>query len=352
VTGAAVLFALLGAPVWAQDEPPAAPYPHEPVFHSYSNLIQIPVLVLDEHRQPLAADTPLQFGVRIDGGPEFTVKYDRLEGNDPIALAILLDLSGSQKPILPKVAEAIAGLPLKPQDRVSVYAVDCRLIRTYTNGLPNAEELKQAVNNTMQSTTVHGPGKTKASCGSSRAVRSSLMYMISQLEHEPGRRVILALTDGEEKYSSYTWKAVKEYADNSGVAIFGLAGLPYEASEAAMFQTFYRGYEDEFKTLCELSGGILRMTTPLTVPQSVKDFVALVRGRYIVEFPRSDNLTAGPHGFDVSVESSKELYFIRPSGISLPIADPEILADPTTVPTDPTHAPVPGNRRILTDTKH
>jgi hypothetical protein len=39
--------------------------------------------------------------------------------------------------------------------------------------------------------------------------------------------------------------------------------------------------------------------------------------------------------------------FIRPSGISVPMPDPAVLADPTTVPSDPSHAPEQGQRRIM-----
>jgi hypothetical protein len=68
----------------------------------------------------------------------------------------------------------------------------------------------------------------------------------------------------------------------------------------------------------------------------------MVRERYIVDFPRPVNSTAGRHSFEVRIE--KTPAFIRPAGISIPIADPAVLADPTTVPSDPNLTPVQGNR--------
>jgi len=38
--------------------------------------------------------------------------------------------------------------------------------------------------------------------------------------------------------------------------------------------------------------------------------------------------------------------FIRPEGITVPMADPAVLADPTTVPADPSRAPVAGIRQV------
>ena len=86
------------------------------------------------------------------------------------------------------------------------------------------------------------------------------------------------------------------------------------------------------------------MTTDgVDLPQNhLVQFTKLLRGRYIVEFPRPFNATGG-HNLAVSIEKSND--FIRPAGISVPIEDPAILADPTTVPSDPSLTPVEGKER-------
>jgi hypothetical protein len=48
------------------------------------------------------------------------------------------------------------------------------------------------------------------------------------------------------------------------------------------------------------------------------------------------------------VTIDKSDAFIRSSGITVPIADPAVLADPMTVPSDPSRTPEYGSRRILT----
>lgn len=130
-------------------------------------------------------------------------------------------------------------------------------------------------------------------------------------------------------------------AQSAGVAIFGVVYVPHQG----FMRNHDPGYEDVFDSVCELSGGMIVTTEKSDVGPALKDILRDVRGRYIVEFPRPSNSTAGYHGLLVTIE--KSVAFIRPSGVSLPLPDPAVLADPTTVPSDPSLAPIEGTRRIL-----
>jgi len=81
------------------------------------------------------------------------------------------------------------------------------------------------------------------------------------------------------------------------------------------------------------------------VEKKLPQFVAMVRGRYIVEFPRPYNSTRGRHELVVTIDKSKA--FIRPTGISVPVADAKEMEDPTTVHSDPSLAPEVGDRHLL-----
>ena len=70
-----------------------------------------------------------------------------------------------------------------------------------------------------------------------------------------------------------------------------------------------------------------------------------LRERYIVEFPRPSNSTAGKHSLMVRVEKAED--FIRVAGVTMPIPDAAAMADPTTISTGPSNAPVQGERREL-----
>jgi hypothetical protein len=82
------------------------------------------------------------------------------------------------------------------------------------------------------------------------------------------------------------------------------------------------------------------------VARVLKRFTTLLRERYIVEFPRPFKSEGGEHSLVVTIDKSDA--FIRSAGITVPIADPAVLADPMTVPSDPSRTPEYGKRRILT----
>jgi hypothetical protein len=87
------------------------------------------------------------------------------------------------------------------------------------------------------------------------------------------------------------------------------------------------------------------MSDTAALPRSLERFVTMVRERYIVEFPRPANSTAGAHGMEVKIDQG--IYSIRPSGVSLPLPDSVLMADPTTIQTGPSQAPEQGTRKVM-----
>jgi hypothetical protein len=97
-----------------------------PTLHVYTNLVQIPVLVLTPTREKLLAPiAPNRFSISFDGGPSFQPTYARLEGDDPIDLSIVLDIRSLQIDLIERIDQTIADLApsfLHPGDHVSIYA--------------------------------------------------------------------------------------------------------------------------------------------------------------------------------------------------------------------------------------
>jgi hypothetical protein len=81
--------------------------------------------------------------------------------------------------------------------------------------------------------------------------------------------------------------------------------------------------------------------------KTLENFTTTLRERYIVEFPRPSNGTAGKHGMEVRIGRGGG-YFVRSTGIAMPMPDAAVLTDPTTVSSGPKEAPVEGTRRIMT----
>src|ERR1700733_6170671 len=315
-------------------------------LHVYTNTIKIPVLVLGAGREPIAPIASGRFKVSLDDGPKFPATHVRLEGDDPISLAILLDVSRKETDLMPKIEEAIAGLAplsLSSRDHVSVYALDCKLVRSLDDVPAEQGRLKNGVDAALQSWTNRGRSKQRGDCQRPVRLWDALVFLTHALESLPGRRVILAVTNGNDKGSKHSWTELRTYAQSMGVTIVGLRYVPEEVGRLHFLNI---GSEGAVNSLCELSGGMVLTASRRTEAEEWKRFTTMLRGRYIVEFPRPFHSKGGEHNLTVTIDKSDA--FIRSSGISVPMADPAVLADPMTVPSDPSRTPEYGNRRRLT----
>ena len=324
-----------------QQEPTAREEPI-PTLHVYENLIQIPTLVLDSERRPLKKPIAAnRFSVSIDSGPWFRATHVRQEGDDPISLSILLDVSGDSSELMANMNTAIGDLApdgLHAKDHVSIYSLDCSLVQSLNDVPAESERLKIAVNEALQTWI-----EPEVKCQQSIHLWDALARVVTDSSKLPGRRVILVVSDGHDRRSEQTWNEVSKFAQAAGVAVFGITYVPPELKD---FRTRQWSSEDPLHSLCELSGGIVLLSPPSALDFTLQRFVALVRERYIIEFPRPANATAGEHVKEVRIAKSKD--FIRPAGISVPIPDATVLADPTTVPSDPSRTPVVGPRKPMT----
>jgi hypothetical protein len=336
--------------VLAAQEQPASK--DEPIhtLHVYTNLVQVPTLVLQGNRQPLQTQiSEKRFSVSIDSGPWFQVTHVRLEGNDPISMSILLDTNA--KDFMPGISDEIAALAptwLTARDHVSIYAMDCNLVRSLNDVQANSASLKVGVDAALKSWTMRR-GKKDSTCKRSVSLWDTVGYMATELSKLPGRRVILMVSDGRDRGSARSWDEVRRYLQAEGIAAFGVTYMPIVMSGWSAFTPPGKDTY-AFQAVCELSGGLLATTYPAMTGKTLQRFVTMMRGRYIVEFPRPSNSTAGAHDMRVKIDKGEDA-FVRPSGISIPLPDPALARDPTTIHTDTAVAPEQGNRRILTAPK-
>lgn len=311
-----------------------------PTLRVYTNTIQTPALVLGPDREqiakPIAAN---KFSISVDSGPWFRATHVRLEGDDPISLAILLDMRRGEGDFAPKIGDAIANLSpslLHTKDHVSIYALGCDLTRSLNDAPADASRLRLGVKRALEFWTE----QKNITCLQQDHLWDALAFIAGQLYQLPGRRVILAVSGGRDSGSKHTWNETRSYLQDTAVAVFGMShAYPFSAD-------IYRPTEDFFSLVCELSGGIVYRTQIQTLTPMMETFVTTVRGRYIVEFPRPKNATPGPHGMRLKI-ANHDKDFIRAAGITVPLPDPEVLADPATVSAGPTDAPEIGDRHIL-----
>ena len=339
-----------------------------PTLHVYTNLVQIPTLVLTANRDPVTKPIdPSRFSVSIDSGPWFRATHVRQEGEDPISLSILLDLNGETAQLVPKIGVALANLAplsLHAQDRVSIYALSCGLFMSLNDAPADIETLKKGVDAAVQPWMQRKGDKHAKNCEQEVSLWDGLAEVAARMTDSPGRRVILAVSDGQDKGSKHPWNEVTDFAQANGIAVFGIShdaepamgtpmvpsrrggGVYIQGGSLQAGSTASAG-DAHFISMCEMSGGIVTRTDDRRSLQEIlRGFVQMVRQRYIVEFPRPSNSTPGQHGMEIKI--AKGSYMIRAAGVSMPVPDAALMTDPTTVPSDPSRTPEQGPRKPTT----
>ncbi len=166
--------------------------------------------------------------------------------------------------------------------------------------------------------------------------------------------MIIAVTDGIDRGSKNTAAGVADAMQRHAVTTFGVRpelsvdraiadrvkGGPMISSLPSANQVLTM---DPFERMSELSGGIALPATSWNAGKQFARVLELLRERYVLEFPRPYNTTAGSHRIEVQVAKGGS-DFIRSSGTSVPLADAKIAADPTTLPNDPTLTPQIGKK--------
>ncbi len=334
-------------------------------FHVYTNLQQVPTLILTPSHDRMKPVDASRFRLSLDSGPLFTPTHVRVEGDDPISLAILIDETVLNDELLTGMQSAVVDLivsSLRPHDHVSIYAIDCSLVRAAYDLPAEGEQFQIAMERAMTSwknrqLTMKGSWQRQTNavdCKPSMPLWNSLAFVARELSHQQGRRVLLAVTDGKDRGSRTTWRRVQEVTQAESIAVFGVM-TPEMMGErtrevynntlkaARVFGT--PNAEDPFDLICEFSGGVEVSTSRKKLAKTLQRTISMVRERYIVEFPRGDDATAGIHSLDITIANAKA--YIRPVGIAVPLADAKVLADPSTLRSNPELAPRMGNRKVL-----
>jgi hypothetical protein len=354
--GAVIFGTLLCMRGFAQQETATIDGSKPLVLHAYANLVQVPTLILSHAFRPLPPLSKDQIFIRLDSGPAFHPVKMHIEGDEPISLAILLDVSDRNDPLMRHMRQLLPQLSqhsiLTSQDTVSVFSGDCKLIRSALALPATADVLSKALEQGWAGAGLHGESNHR--CANSLHLWNFTAKALETLATLPGRRVLLIISNGEDRSSSVTRNRLAEYADEKSIAIFGLRELmhlqlargfsvPPEGG-AGVYSASLEG-EDPFLQLCELTGGVAVATPEKQLPESLRNIFRMVRGRYILEFPRPDDSTPGKHSVEVKIPSSDA--FTTAASVTVLIPEPSRATDPTTIPSSSSPA-VLGKRRVLT----
>ncbi len=297
----------------------AAPY----TLHLYARLVELPTIILPRPRHSTPLD-PQQVNIAIDAGRSFHPVSLRLEGNDPLSIAILLDLTDNRSKLLPALSQNFSAWlthSLKPQDKLSIYSLDCDLMQAAENQPPVPTLLQPALDRAIAPSLEHAK-KSRSPCPKAVGLRDSIYFLMERQSEIPGRHVLIVLTDGVDQKGVISWPELASAATLHAVTLFALT-----TPSPMLYQ-----WAGDLNNLAQHSGGFFFSTTPAHLPAAMASFVQLLRTRYILQFPMPPHLGGGIHHVDVTL--TKIEATIRPSGITVPLPNPSIDHPATDLPSE------------------
>jgi VWFA-related protein len=309
-----------------------------PTLHAYTDLVQVPTLVLSRiNFRPETRIEERKFSVSFDGGPKFHVTHARLEGDDPLSVAILLDSNRVSPKVADEAIASLAPLSLHANDTVTLFGMDCQAVQA-PEGPADASALKRRVGLLLSWEDERDKETAKAKCQNPATLMDTLAVMVQTLSSRPGRRVILAITDGLDRGSHTSWSDLRHFAQSKSVTIFGLMSPP-------AFTTANSGrLTAPFNAVCESSGGIVLLASGPDLAKELAWAITLVRSRYILEFPRPMSTADGLHNIQVTIAEGE--MFIRPAGASFPSLNPNAFKEPGSIVSDPALRPQLGKHKL------
>ena len=339
-----------------------------PILHMETNLVQIPVLVLTpalkKLSSPVASD---RFSITFNSDTPFRPTYSRIEGADPIHLAIVLDTRSLKDDLLSKIDGAIAGLApsfLHPNDLVSIYVMSCGQMEEVRDVPGDSFQLKNAADVALRSWTARRQSVKAAPCSSNANLWDDLAYVTNALAKQSGWRAILAVTDGNDTNSKYSSDAVTKMAQHSQVTIFGLnpdrsgsnnhvspsagvsqptGGLQGLLQPTQIQPGFSNASNDvgitRLSAVSKLTGGVSLALDNSNIAARMQQFTQMLRDRYILEFPRPRNAKAGVVLLTVKVHGVKAIAL--PAGDLVPVDNQDLVPDSNQISTVATALPQP-----------
>jgi Ca-activated chloride channel homolog len=185
-----------------------APAQDTPLFKSDVRLVEVYATVFDHGGRPVDGLLREQFEIRDDGATQPIQVFESTE--QPLSCALLLDTTGSMTEALPALRNAAREFisQLRPKDRVAVYGFS-----DHVDELAEFSDDKTAARRALA--RLHAAGTT--------ALFDSISQLALSLEHHPGKKVIVVLTDGGDNASVLNRQSASFRARKAGVPVFAVA---------------------------------------------------------------------------------------------------------------------------------
>jgi VWFA-related protein len=280
-------------------------------------LIEIPLLIRNHSGELPTPSLPAgSIEVKLGDGAWLRPNFVRQEGQDPIELAILLDLNSPVNDLprpLTQALSSLKSLSLTSRDHVSLFVMDCASVRV-TSVPADPAQVSNAV-----TSAISPPGQSgKQTCKEGGRLWDTLAVMTRTLQQSPSRRVILAITEGKDHGSVITEKDLADRAQDSAVAIFQL-----DPAENSALGPQFSVVNHGLPLIVQSSGGLTLGEGPSSLRQQIQRVVTFLRGRYIVQLHLPADAKPGHVLLSARVtELTSQTYTVRITGNSAPLPNP------------------------------
>jgi Ca-activated chloride channel family protein len=209
----------------------------ELTLHVDVKLVNVFVNVIDQNGAIVAGLTRDDFALTEDGRPQKISAFER-QSELPLNLTLAIDTSGSVRKDMVEEADAarrFAHALLRSQDQMSLlqFATFVRELTPFTNKVSQID---------------HGLGQLRGDWAT--ALYDAICQGSAGLGRNPGRRVLVLISDGDDTASNATYAQALEQALRNEVMIYSIIDVPIEASAGRDL-----GGEHALITLAEQTGG-------------------------------------------------------------------------------------------------
>ena len=200
-------------------------------------LVNVFVNVIDQNGAIVAGLTRDDFALAEDGRPQQISVFER-QSELPLNLTLAIDTSSSVRKDMAAEADAarrFAHALLRSQDQMSLmqFATEARELAPFTNKMSQID---------------HGLGQLRGDWAT--ALYDAICMGSAGLGRNPGRRVLVLISDGDDTASNATYAQALEQALRNEVMIYSIIDVPIEASAGRDL-----GGEHALITLAEQTGG-------------------------------------------------------------------------------------------------
>jgi VWFA-related protein len=253
----------------------AASFLLQAVISVHTELVAVPVTVLDHRGSPLTGLSPADFRVFDNGRPSPILAFR--QGDEPVTLGVIVDASLSMATKTPAVLAAVSAVLDSSRAETELFAVDFNDQVAFV--LPQGRGF------------THDAAALRVALTSIRAEGRTALYdgVLRGLEHlqrgHTNRRILIVISDGGDNASRGTYAEVLALARRSDAVIYGIGLL----GSSSMDEEENAGV---LKRLCRDTGGVAYFPRTLDqIASASADVARTVREQYTLGFapaPRAE----------------------------------------------------------------